>query len=75
MGTKEQIITEREGSVQVGELVAVWSTFQHEAQATSPAYIYTDSYAAFRGCTEWPPFWEQNEWVVNRIPIWQKEKW
>jgi len=75
MGTKEQILTEGEGSTQVGELTAVWSVFQHEAQATSAIYIYTDSYAVFKGCTEWLPFWEQNEWEVNRIPIWQKEKW
>jgi len=75
VGTKEQIITEGEGSAQVGELTAVWSVFQHEAQATSPVYINTDSYAVFKGCTECLPFWEQNEWEVNRIPIWQKEKW
>ena len=29
----------------------------------------------FKGCTEWLPFWEQNEWQVNKIPVWQKEKW
>jgi len=74
VGTKEQIVTEGEGSVQVGELTAVCSVFQHKAQAASPVYIYTDSYAVFKGCTEWLPFWEQNEWEVNRIPIWQKEK-
>ncbi|XP_052631116.1 ribonuclease H-like [Harpia harpyja] len=72
---EKQIITEGEGSAQVGELVAVWSVFQHEAQSTSPVYIYTDSYAVFKGCTEWLPFWEQNGWEVNRIPGWQKEKW
>lgn len=71
----EQIITEGEGSAQVGELMAVWSVFQHEAQSASPAYIYTDSYAVFKGCTKWLPFWEQNGWEVNRIPVWQKEKW
>jgi len=75
VGTKEQIITEGEGSVQVGDLTAVWSVFQHEAQAASPVYIYTDSCTVFKGCTEWLPFWEQNEWEVNRIPIRQKEKW
>ena len=64
----KQIITEGEGSAQVGELVAVWSVFQHEAQSTSPVYIHTDSYAVFKGCTEWLPFWEQNGWEVNRIP-------
>ncbi|MCQ4179330.1 hypothetical protein FK518_27575, partial [Klebsiella pneumoniae] len=60
----EQIITEGVGSAQVGELIAVWSVFQREAQATSPIHIYTDSYAVFKGCTEWLPFWEQNEWEV-----------
>jgi len=57
-GTKEENITEGEGSVQVGELTAAWSVFQHEAQATSPVYIYTDSCVVFKGCTEWLPFWE-----------------
>jgi len=61
VGTKKQIITEGEGSTQVGELTAVWRVFQHEAQATSPVYVYTDSYRVFKGCTEWLPFWEQNE--------------
>ena len=61
VGTKEQIITEGEGSAQVGELTAVWSVFQHEAQATSSVYIYTDSYSVFKGCTEWLKSWEQNE--------------
>ena len=73
--TDQKIITEGEGSAQVGELVAVWSVFQHEAQSASPIYIYTDSFAVLKGCTEWPPFWEQNGWEVNRIPVWQKEKW
>lgn len=29
----------------------------------------------FKGCTEWLPFWQQNDWEVNRIPVGQKEKW
>ena len=53
----------------------MWSIFQHEAQSASSVYIYTDSYAVFKGCTEWLPFWEQNGWEVNRIPVRQKEKW
>ncbi|KAK4806487.1 hypothetical protein QYF61_013980 [Mycteria americana] len=70
-----QIITEGEGSVQVGELVAVWSVVTREKDNTNPVYIYTDSYAVFKGCSEWLPFWEQNQWEVNRVPVWQKEKW
>ncbi|XP_069664901.1 uncharacterized protein [Haliaeetus albicilla] len=73
--TNEQIITEGEQSAQVGELIAVWSVFKHEAQTTSPVHIYTGSYAVFKGCTEWLPFWEQNGWEVNRISVWQKDKW
>lgn len=38
-------------------------------------HIYTDSYTVFQGCTEWLPFWEQNSWEVNRVPVWQKDKW
>jgi len=75
VGTKEQTITEGEGSAQVGELTAVWSVFQHEAQATSSVCIYTDSCVVFKGCTESLPFWEQNEWEVSRLLIWQREKW
>lgn len=75
IGTNFTIVTEGEGSAQVGELVAVWSVFQHESQSTVRVHIYTDSYAVFKGCTEWLPFWEQNGWEVNRIPIWQKDKW
>ena len=63
--TDEQIITEGEGSAQVGELIAVWSVFQHEAQTTPPVHIYTDSHAVFKGCIEWLPFWDQNEWEVS----------
>lgn len=73
--TNKQIITEGEGSAQVGELIAVWSVFKHEAQTASPVHIYTDSYAVFKGCTEWLPFGEQNGWEVNRISVWQKDKW
>ena len=58
----------------MGELTAVGSAFQHEAQAPSPGHIYTDSYAVFKGCTERLPFWEQKEWEANRVPIRQKEK-
>lgn len=38
-GIDEQIITEGEGSAQAGELIAVWSAFQHEAPSRrwSPA--------------------------------------
>ncbi|KAK4806973.1 hypothetical protein QYF61_027340 [Mycteria americana] len=57
-----QIITEGEGSAQVGELVAVWSVVTRGKDNTDPVYIYTDSYAVFKGCTEWLPFWEQNQW-------------
>lgn len=34
-----------------------------------------DSYTVFKGCTEWLLFWEQNQWEVNRVPVWQREKW
>ncbi|KAK4806128.1 hypothetical protein QYF61_005500, partial [Mycteria americana] len=63
-----QIITEGEGSAQVGELVAVWSVVTRGKDNTDPVYIYTDSYAVFKGCTEWLPFWEQNQWEVNWVP-------
>lgn len=65
------MITEGEGSAQVGESVAVWSIVVKEAETTEPVYIYTDSYAVFEGCTEWLPFWEQNQGEVNQVPVWQ----
>lgn len=64
----EQIFTEGEGSSQTGETV-VWSVFQLEVQNISLVYIYTDSYAVFKGGTEWLPFQQQNDWEVNRIPV------
>ncbi|TRZ07679.1 hypothetical protein HGM15179_019427, partial [Zosterops borbonicus] len=51
-----------------------WFT-DRDTQNTSLVCIYTDSYAVYKGCTEWLPFWQQNDWEVNRIPVWQKEKW
>jgi len=79
--TEEKIITEREGNAQAGELVAVWSIFQHEATSSSPEaqsssriYIYTDSFAVFKGCMEWLSLCDQNGWEVNQIPVWQKDK-
>lgn len=71
----EQIITEGEGSVKVGELMAVWSVIKREAENKKPIYIYTDSYSVFKGCTERLPFWEQNQWEVHQVPVWQRDKW
>lgn len=48
----ERITTEGEGSAQARELVAVWSVIMKGADSTEPGYIYTDSYAVFKGCTE-----------------------
>ncbi|XP_074945840.1 ribonuclease H-like [Phalacrocorax aristotelis] len=73
--TKREIITKGEGSAQVGELVAVCSVFNSEGKAGTPVCIHTDSFAVFRGCTEWLPLWERNNWEVNRVPVWQKERW
>mgnify|MGYP000208928224 CR=1 FL=1 len=69
IGTNFTIITEGEGSVQVGELVAVWSVFQHESQFPVRAHIYTDSYAVFKGCTDWLSLLDQNGWEVNCVPV------
>ena len=59
----------------MGELVAVWSVFNHASETSDSVSIYTDSFAVLRGCTEWLPFWDKNDWEVNRVPAWQKEKW
>ena len=56
-------------------MIAVWSVVMRETDSIEPVHIYTDSYAVFKGCTEWLSFWEPNQWEVNRVPIWQREKW
>lgn len=60
---------------QVGELIAVWNVIEREAESKEPVFIYTDSYAAFKGCTEWLPFSEQNQWEISQVLVWQQEKW
>lgn len=57
------------------ETVAAWNVIKHEAQSLSPVYISADSVPVFKGCTEWLPFWEQIGREVNRVPVWQREKW
>lgn len=37
--------------------------------------IYTDSYAVFKGATEWIGHWEANGWQVNWVPVWRTEDW
>lgn len=64
---KEEIIMEGEDSAQVGELVAVWSVFDQYKAEKDPVYIYTDSFAVFKWCTEWLSFWELNNWEVDRV--------
>ena len=59
----------------MGELIAVWSVITRETASTEPVYIYMGSCAVFKGCTEWLPFWKQNQWEVNWVPIWQRERW
>lgn len=31
-------------------------------------------HAAFKGCTEWLPFWKQNQWEVKGMPVGQRDK-
>ena len=58
------------GSAQVGELRAVLLAAQHGAH-----HIYTDSYAVFKGATEWIGHWAVNNWQVTRVPVWQTDSW
>ena len=71
----EPIATEGEGSAQVGELRAVWSVVMRETGRMEPVHISTDPCAVVKGCTEWLSFWEQKQWEVNRVPVWQRKKW
>ena len=59
----------------MGQLIAVWSAVMRQTDTIEPVHIYTDSYAVFKGCTERLSFWEQNQWEVNWVPVWQREKW
>lgn len=64
-------MTDGEGSSQVGESITVWRVVIREAESKEPVFIYKDSYATFKRCTEWLPFWEQNQWEVNWVLAWQ----
>ena len=66
----ERVSETGKGSAQVGELRAVLLAAQHGAD-----YIYTDSYAVFKGATEWVSHWAANDWQVNRVPVWQTDSW
>lgn len=47
----DRIVSEGEGSAQVGELVAFWIVTNLKVCNQHPLYIYTNSYAVFKGCT------------------------
>jgi len=70
VATGERVSETGKGSAQVGELRAVLLAAQHGAD-----YIYTDSYAVFKGATEWVSHWAANDWQVNRVPVWQTDSW
>lgn len=70
VATGEKLVETGEGSAQVGELRAVLLAAQHGA-----SHIYTDSYAVFKGATEWIGHWAVNDWQVNRVPVWQTDSW
>lgn len=75
VGIENRTITGGEGRAQAGGLTAAGSCFDCKSQVKERVCIYTDSFAIFEGCTEGLPFWEENQWVVNRVPVWQTEKW
>ncbi|XP_043938192.1 ribonuclease H-like [Protopterus annectens] len=34
------------------------------------AYIYTDSWAVYKGLTTWLPAWQQQDWKIHGRPLW-----
>lgn len=70
VATGERLIETGKGSAQVGELRAVLLAMQH-----GTSYIYTNSYAVFKGATEWIGHWAANDWQVNRVPVWETNSW
>lgn len=44
-----------EGSIALGSVI-VWNLDYEEF-----IFVYTNSYAVLKGCTDWIPFWEQNQ--------------
>lgn len=54
----DNILTEKEGSAKVRELISVCSVVIREAETKEPVFIYTDSYTVFKECSEWLLFWE-----------------
>lgn len=63
-------IEKGEGTAQIGELRAALLAVKFGAQI-----IYTDSYAVFKGATEWIGYWKANGWQVNWVPVWRTEDW
>ncbi|GAB0209671.1 pol-like protein ENS-3 [Grus japonensis] len=70
VATGEKLSETGKGSAQVGELRAVLLAARHGA-----SHIYTDSYAVFKGATEWVGHWAVNDWQVNRVLVWQTDSW
>lgn len=70
VATGQRLEETGKGSAQVGELRAVLLAAQHGA-----SHIYTDSYAVYKGATEWVGHWAANSWQVDRVPVWQTDSW
>ncbi|XP_054018157.1 ribonuclease H-like [Dryobates pubescens] len=58
----------KEGSAQVGELCACTLAVENGAED-----VYTDSYATFKGATEWICQWEGNQWEIGHTKVWRAE--
>lgn len=70
VATGQRLEETGKGSAQVGELRAVLLAAQHGA-----SHIYTDSYAVYKGATEWIGHWAANSCQVDRVPVWQTDSW
>ncbi|XP_054253189.1 ribonuclease H-like [Indicator indicator] len=70
VGTDRTVTEEGEGSAQVGELRALMLAVENGAKA-----VYTDSYATFKGATEWICQWEANQWEIGSTEVWRASDW
>lgn len=61
-------------SSQHAELMAVLIVFKHAAERQDQtAYIYTDSWAMYKGLTTWFPRWKRDNFTLYKCPLWGQE--
>ena len=79
LNPRKQITLTRGGkgkSSQYAELMAVLMVMEHAIeQGGDVVYIYTDSWAVFKGLTVWFPKWKQDGFCIHNRPLWGQDLW